>query len=137
VTGRELLDVVRAESRIAHAWLRLKTRSRGSLVRIAESPLSEPPSASDVERAQQLAIAIDRASRFGPFRTTCLVRASALHELIRRDGIGASRIRVGVRMQDGNFAAHAWVELGDLVIGDRREHVLTFTPVSEISVALV
>jgi hypothetical protein len=140
----ERADLVRAQWALIVARLQLRTRRTGTLVR-HDAP---DPGATDVAdgkdataataaipthpavavRALALELAVRRAAAYGPVRTTCLLRATALQRLLEREGIHHSRLRVGVRRVAGHFAAHAWVELGELVLGDRPEHVRTFTP---------
>jgi len=45
-------------------------------------------------------------------RAPDLPRALAAHAMLRRRGI-ASRLCLGVAREDGEVAAHAWVEIGD------------------------
>lgn len=52
--------------------------------------------------------AVRFASRLVP-RATCLTQALALNHLLARHG-HASTVQIGVRNDDGRFAAHAWVE---------------------------
>ncbi len=52
--------------------------------------------------------AVRTAGRLVP-RATCLTQALALNHLLSCDG-HASTVQIGVRCQDGRFAAHAWVE---------------------------
>lgn len=66
-------------------------------------------------KVQSIRPAVDRlewavlaASRFVP-RATCLTQALALHRLLSRCGYRSS-VQIGVRLADGRFAAHAWVE---------------------------
>jgi hypothetical protein len=60
---------------------------------------------------RRLEWAIRVASRVVP-GATCLTQALALHHLLARFGY-ASIVQVGVRRQQGNFSAHAWVEHDD------------------------
>lgn len=85
-----------------------------------------------LSRAEALALAVGRAAEFGVFRPLCLVRAVALNRMLERHGIKGSRVRVGVRMRNGRFAAHAWVEYGDRVLGDNEAHVGSFVELSEV-----
>ena len=50
--------------------------------------------------------------RNGPFRGNCLSRSLVLWYLLRRAGI-QGELRIGVRREDGQFLAHAWVEYQD------------------------
>ncbi len=96
---------------------------------VAPSLPLDPPVLS---RAEALALAVGRAAEFGVFRPLCLVRAVALNRVLERHGITGSRVRVGVRMRNGRFAAHAWVEYGDRVLGDNEAHVGSFVELSEV-----
>ena len=61
--------------------------------------------------------AVSAASRFVP-RSTCLVKALALHVLLKRAGLQSS-IHFGVAKQGESFEAHAWVESqNQIVIGN-------------------
>ncbi len=147
LTSGERTDLLRAQWAIMIARLELRTRARGSWVRRQAEDASDAGAAScrdapfnsgtnatgvlcrpgDADRARALEVAVRRAASYGPVRTTCLLRATALQQLLERDGITGSRLRVGVRRRDDHFAAHAWLELGELVLGDQLQHVRTFT----------
>lgn len=86
--------------------------------------------------ASRLALAVERAAEHGPIRTTCLERAVALDRLLRGHGVTAGRIRVGVRWQDGQFLAHAWVELGDTVLADTPARVRAFQSIADAKAAV-
>lgn len=51
---------------------------------------------------------VSAASRFVP-KSTCLVKALALHVLLKRAGLESS-IHFGVAKESAQFEAHAWVE---------------------------
>lgn len=74
---------------------------------------------------------MDRAAAHGPIRALCLVRARALQAMLEAHGIHGSRVVVGVRLADGEFGAHAWVEYGTAVLGDSGHHVARFVPFSD------
>ena len=84
----------------------------------------------------RLALAVERAAEHGPVSTTCLERAVALDRLLRHHGVTAGRIRVGVRWQDAEFLAHAWVELGDKVLADSVTRVRGFQSIADAKAAL-
>lgn len=63
-----------------------------------------------------LASILDQVAR-GPLRATCLVRAVALRNLLRTAGLRGSCIQLGVRCEDGHFAAHAWVDYRGAALG--------------------
>lgn len=84
---------------------------------------------------ERLALAVERAAENGPIRATCLERAVALDRLLRRHGVERGRIRVGVRWEDGQFLAHAWVELGDLILADTADRVQAFRAIGTARMA--
>ncbi|HMI58945.1 MAG TPA: lasso peptide biosynthesis B2 protein, partial [Gemmatimonadaceae bacterium] len=116
------------------------TRRTGELV--SRAPLdpfgdSAPPiaPAANVDpRPEQLALAIGRAAENGVFRPLCLVRAVALKRLLDRHGFEGSIVKIGVRLNHGRFAAHAWVAYGDQILGDQEWHVKSFAELDEVSV---
>ena len=125
-------DLASAQVALLRAERRLRREPLGSLVS-REVPGDLTPS-GDVERARELALAVERAATRGIIRPFCLARALALRELLRRHGIQGASIRVGVRRDAGKFMAHAWVRWGDEVLGDRPWYVARFTEVDDIRV---
>lgn len=87
-----------------------------------------------VGRARRLALAVDRASRWGPLRPTCLTRAVALHDLLVASGLGGGEIRVGVERDRHGFAAHAWVDFEGTVLGDAPESVARYSTLDGLDV---
>jgi hypothetical protein len=129
---RSFTDLLIAQLALIRAQWQVKRRPVGSLT-IRGNAASLMVS-GDPARASALALAVERASEHGLFHPFCLVRAIALRELLVKHAIRGSEIRVGVRRHNGNFGAHAWVRWGDQVLGDRPEHVATFTEVDDIRV---
>jgi len=70
-----------------------------------------------IEKAQGVARVVAAAARNGPFRASCLEQSVALLWLLGRRGIPA-RLRIGVRKEHEELEAHAWVELGGVVLND-------------------
>lgn len=133
----ERADLVAAQGALLAAWLRVATRPRGHLVGLPDErivPGTLPPDERALARARGLALAVTRAASHGVFRPQCLVRAVALKHLLDARGLGGGRVQIGVRTRQGAFAAHAWVEFGGEVLGDRPEHVGTFAPLPHITV---
>jgi len=85
------------------------------------------PLVVDRQRAARLAWAVQRAAVLRPIGAACLARALALWGLMTRTGLSA-RVRVGVRVCDGRVQAHAWVESGGVVVGDRQDVASLFAP---------
>lgn len=131
-------DIAHAQLMLIVAQLIVWSRPLGELVEPAvdeaarDAPtLPKPPLDA---RAMRYAKAVRVASAYGVFRPKCLVRAVALDRLVRGAGINGSRIRIGVRVDDGGFAAHAWVELNGRVLGDRRDYTRQFAPITDVRV---
>ncbi|HYI12186.1 MAG TPA: lasso peptide biosynthesis B2 protein [Thermoanaerobaculia bacterium] len=95
--------------------------------------------ATDRDRAERFARAIQRAARRLPLRTNCLDQALALTWMLRADGMQAA-LRFGVRhgtdgtdrtdeshrSHDHRLIAHAWVEhAGEPLLDDAPMH---YTP---------
>ena len=90
-------------------------------------PLSRCP-ADAAERSAEaaaLGVAVNRAANhvFGP--VTCLTRSLLLRWLLRRYGT-TSDLCIGVRLEQGEFAAHAWVEKDGIPLNDRPEFVARY-----------
>ena len=131
---REWRDLLEAQSALLSARLLIRTRPTGHLINDA-SPGGASSSAAASVRTHQLALAMERVAEHGLFRPQCLVRAVALSRLLESHGIEGSRIRVGVRMGEEGFVAHAWVELGEQVLGDRADRVRQFVELADVRVA--
>ena len=139
LSPREWADLLEAQLALLLAQFRVWTRPTGRLVSHSSPSATESssPPIPDLDgptgtRAEALALAVGRAAEFGVFRPLCLVRAVALNRVLERHGITGSRVRVGVRMRNGRFAAHAWVEYGDRILGDNEAHVGSFVELSEV-----
>lgn len=131
---RDLLDLALAQAFILRARLAVAFTPRGQLLRMAR-PASRAGTMApdDTERVRQISLAVDRASEYGLFAPTCLVRSIALERLLRRERLDAAVVRIGVRDRDGRLEAHAWIEIDGTVVGDRREHTDTFTPLHDFT----
>lgn len=60
-------------------------------------------------------------------QTTCLPRSLTLWWLLARRGVEAA-LRIGVRVEQGVFTAHAWVEVQGRVISDRADVRSLYAP---------
>jgi len=65
-------------------------------------------------------LATARVTHYSWLPGNCLSRSLALHWLLRRHGHDAD-LRLGVSLDGGTFAAHAWVELNGRVLNDRQD----------------
>lgn len=118
------------------ALLRAQAALRGRPVGLLATPSSSIPSTPDfarIDEARHIALSVVRAARFGVFRPKCLARSLAVCNMLAARGIAGAVLRIGVRRNDGDFLAHAWVEFGGETIGDADEHVGTFVPLTNVT----
>ena len=76
-----------------------------------------PDETAHPESANRIARLVAIAAYHGPYRATCLRQSLALWWLLRRRGIPAE-LRIGVRKDDGELQAHAWVEHDGQALND-------------------
>lgn len=131
----EWIELFQAQAALLWAQVLVWTRPTGQLidrsVAADSAPAAESPAALD-PRAYRLALAVGRAAEHGVFRPLCLVRAVALNRMLEARHIHGSRIRIGVKRTEGHFIAHAWVEWGNIVLGDMDSHVNRFTQLADV-----
>lgn len=134
ISRGERAELIRAQWVLIQAQVLVWTRPVGRLVDTNAPPSVglEMPTVAPVDSPARLALAVKRAAEHGVFRPACLVRSVALQRLLESNGIEGSRIRIGVRMQGGRFAAHAWVERDGVVLGDEARHVRQFTELTDV-----
>lgn len=126
-----------AQAALIWAQLLVWCRPSGQLV-MPRTQRSSRPAILGVARpvpapaAFRIARAVRRVADHGLFRHKCLVRALALNRLLERYGISGSKIRIGVRVEEGHFAAHAWVELEGKVLGEEPERTRAFAALLDV-----
>ncbi len=135
----EWIALIEAQKALVVAQFLVWTRPLGGLVEDAQhlSPGLQEPIArysTTWRDALRIAVSVRRAADHGLLRPKCLVRAVALSRLLEQHGIEGSRVRIGVRRLNGVFSAHAWVELGQRVLGDDAGHVSSFAQLLDIKV---
>jgi transglutaminase superfamily protein len=132
LSPRQWAELFRAQWALLVAQTIVRRRPVGSLATpvttVAEADAARLP------EAREAALAIVRAARFGVFRPQCLVRSVALSRMLVARGIAGAIVRVGVRRVNGEFLAHAWVELAGETLGDADEHVGTFVPLTNLDI---
>lgn len=94
----------------------------------APAPRVRPLSTEDRKCGDRWGVAVDRALRWLPGDSACLVRSRALHELLIAAGRERAVVRIGVRRETGSFEAHAWVELDGTPIAEVAELRGAFAP---------
>jgi hypothetical protein len=134
----EIRDVAEAQLELLRAQAMQWLRPLGEFVEVnsvdAASQSFTAPSSEQAEKCERLSSAIIRATRYGVFRPLCLARAVALSRMLDAHGVVGHRIRIGVRREGGAFTAHAWVQFGDLVLGDTEANTLAYSTLTQVSV---
>ena len=86
-----------------------------------------------LDKARRTSRMITVAAAYIPLTISCLDRSISLSILLHRQGI-KSELFLGVRKDQGDFEAHAWVEIDGVVLNDTpdvRERYASFpTPIS-------
>ena len=112
----EKIVVLQAAVRLAQVrWLIAHegmTRFRPALAQTGNDTLSDPTQRVCARKVARLVLA---ARQLVPGRCTCLHLALTTQQLLVNRGIAAS-VRIGVRKNDGEFRAHAWVQAGGEVL---------------------
>ncbi|RZJ44146.1 MAG: lasso peptide biosynthesis B2 protein [Brevundimonas sp.] len=109
-------------ARAGHAFER-QTLAAMVAERPAPGPASRPV---DPTHLAHIVAAARRLRPWLPREGECLKRAFQLRALLARHGVEADWI-FGVRTWP--FAAHCWLQVDDLVVGDRLERVRLYTPI--------
>lgn len=77
--------------------------------------------------ALAIGLAVNRAAAGVFWTVSCLTRSFLLLWLLRCYGITAE-LRIGVRLDNGVFGAHAWVEHNGVPLNDRDENLASYAP---------
>lgn len=120
-------DVLRAAIILFTATLRFRGQSLLSLVTF-QHRLRDPGAISEA-RLGQLVGAARSARPWIPFEGECLQRSFLLRAHLAAQGVATDWV-FGVATWP--FAAHCWLQIGDLVVGDRLSRVSRFTPIMRV-----
>ena len=115
---RGWIDLVRAvhELALANRQLRARPVSEMALLDRRASDAPAPLSWRDRLLIERVAYAIAVMGQRVPWRSDCLVQALAARRWLEGAGI-ASVIGIGTRRdEDGEFAAHAWLYVGETIV---------------------
>ena len=85
------------------------------------------PGLPEMEVAQSVAAIQEAVSRHLPWQASCLEKSLVLWWQLGRSGVTAE-MRIGARKEAGRFEAHAWVEVGNVVLNDSGETHMHFAP---------
>ena len=125
-------EILRALVVLARATAVFRKKSLIDLVQLNPFP-SLPDSSQSTERGafpeDEVAVllaAARHARPWVPFEGECLQRAFQLRYYLAHRGIATDWV-FGVRTWP--FSAHCWLQVDDLVIGDRLERVSRYTPI--------
>lgn len=124
LSGPQRGAVVRGAADGALVVLMMRRRGVGPLL-----PAPRPDVREDVEAAREVAAAVDAGLGLLPVHATCLRRSVTLLRELRRRGLAAT-LQVGVRSGAGGVQAHAWVQVGDVVINDDPTATRSFTTIA-------
>ncbi|MGQ0649174.1 MAG: lasso peptide biosynthesis B2 protein [Gemmatimonadaceae bacterium] len=137
LSPRDWWRLVLGQAALVHAWVDVRTRPRGELVRRDSGEAA--PAAGDpsfqLETARRVALGVTRAAAYGVFNPTCLVRSLAIVRRFHEEGIHGGSVKVGVARRAGKFVAHAWVELAGEVIGDDEDTVERYASFDDLQVS--
>ena len=76
---------------------------------------------------------VDIAARYHLYPMTCLRRSLVLQRLLGQQGIAAN-LQIGVRKEEENLDAHAWLEYHGLPIGERESIAEQYAPLTALGV---
>jgi hypothetical protein len=122
-----------AAAAIAATWVGIRVagfrRWKAALARLAPRGTGsfDAKDAALMERARGIARIHEATSRHLSSHANCLEQSLVLWWLLVRRGIPAE-LRIGARKEAGRFEAHAWVELGGVVLNNAGEEHLHFAP---------
>jgi Transglutaminase-like superfamily len=102
-------------------------RWKGVLLRLAPRQAWTGSEEARTAVAQRIARIQEAVSRHLIWHASCLEQSLVLWWQLRRRGI-AAEMRIGARKQAGRFEAHAWVELGNVILNDSAEAHKHFAP---------
>lgn len=117
--------ILRAGVRMAAATLVFRRRPFPLLIRPAR-PISSRRSPQDLLGLGRSVAAFRAALPWLPMEGECLQRAFQLRQLLSARGVQVDWI-FGVRTWP--FAAHCWLQIGDMVVGDTLARVKCYTPI--------
>ena len=105
-----------AEIAVAYVRVRrlLRREPLPAVVAVLRRPSAAAPADGGVATGRRLGNAVARTLRMLPGDTRCLTQSLVLTRLLARRGID-SRLVIGVR-PGARFAAHAWIEAGDVAL---------------------
>lgn len=83
----------------------------------------------NTDAVQRLRLLVGTAARNHVYPMRCLPRSLVLQWLLGRRGIVAN-LRIGVRKEEGDLRAHAWLEHGGVIVGEPQAIPASFVPLA-------
>lgn len=108
-----------------HGFQRTRKRLAERLGRESAGVRQGKQNPDDVPRVCRM---LNAAARYSFGHPTCLEQSLVLWYLLQRRGVSAN-LRIGVKKSNGNFEAHAWVELEGTALNqtaDAHQHYAAF-----------
>lgn len=102
-------------------------RSHDWLLKSSQKPAYATADSKTIAASERLAYLASIAGRRGAVTATCLRQAMLLQWWLRRRGLDA-KLKLGARLQEGQFDAHAWVELEGIALGQTEMNHRAFDP---------
>jgi hypothetical protein len=116
---------LRALAMLPLTWLSLRLRgfqpTRSTLQKTLSHHAPEMDSDSLNKQVALTAHMVNAADRHGLVHPSCLAKSLTLWWLLGRQGI-TSRLRIGIRKENGKLEAHAWVEREGIALNEPEEH---------------
>lgn len=121
---------------LLRAYRDVKTRPQGELVKPSgASGAGASASPERLDDVRRVVLGVSRASVYGVFSPTCLVRSLAICRRLEEEGIPGGEVKVGVARRNGKFTAHAWVEYAGEVVGDDEGTVERYASFDDLKVS--
>ncbi|CAN5259674.1 lasso peptide biosynthesis B2 protein [soil metagenome] len=121
-------DVLQAATMWAVAAFVFRGRSLAALTDY-HAAVRDRAQSLDEARLAEVVGAARTARSWVPFEGECLKRSFQLRCVLAAQGIACDWV-FGVRTWP--FAAHCWLQIGDLVVGDRLDRVRRYTPIMSV-----
>lgn len=122
------LEILRAGVALSHTTASFQNKSLQGLLHFKGGRPSRPRAVDEATLANLVAAA-RMARPWIPFEGECLQRSFQLRCYLASRGVAVSWM-FGVRTWP--FAAHCWLQVGDLLVGDRLDRVRRFTPIMSV-----
>lgn len=120
---------------LLRAYRDVRTRPQGELVNSSSGATPRRVAAPErLDEVRRVVLGVSRASAYGVFTPTCLVRSLAICRRLEEEGIPGGEVKVGVARRNGKFTAHAWVEYAGEVVGDDEGTVERYASFDDLKV---